>query len=156
LNLQAQIRKTIVLVTHDVTEAVRLGDRIAILSEHARLAQYDTPAAILAKPADAFVAAFIGSGAAIRRLGLETVGSIDLDPIEAAAGNDVAVVRTDQSLYDALDAMLRVQRDSIAVVDDRGRRVGALTWSAIMREPPPPPAQAPPTSAPADHAGGRR
>jgi osmoprotectant transport system ATP-binding protein len=152
LNLQAQIRKTIVLVTHDVTEAVRLGDRIAMFSEQARLAQYDTPAAILAEPADEFVAAFIGSGAAIRRLRLEPVGSIDLEPIEAAAGNDVAVVRTDQSRYDALDAMLRAQRDSVVVIDAHGRRVGALTWSAIMQEPPPRPAQAPPNSTPAHHA----
>jgi osmoprotectant transport system ATP-binding protein len=141
LNLQAQIRKTVVLVTHDVTEAVRLGDRIAVLGEHARLAQYDTPAAILAEPADAFVASFIGSGAAIRRLRLEPVGSIDLEPIEtgdsaaAAAENAVAVVRTDQSLYDALDVMLRAQQDRAAVVDAQGRPVGTLTWSAILREP---------------------
>jgi osmoprotectant transport system ATP-binding protein len=199
LNLQAQIRKTIVLVTHDVTEAVRLGDRIAILSEQARLAQYDTPAAILAEPADAFVAAFIGSGAAIRRLRLEPVGSLDLEPVEVVsarsqarphaapgeqaraapsravlvddngavlrwlhpaagnnAGNDLAAVRTDQSLYDALDAMLRAQHDSVVVIDAQGHPVGALTWSAIMREPPPRPAQVPPTSAPAHHTGGPR
>ncbi len=200
LNLQAQIRKTIVLVTHDVTEAVRLGDRIAILSEHARLAQYDTPAAILAEPADEFVASFIGSGAAIRRLRLETVGSLGLEPVEVVharphatpgeqthaaagravlvddngtvlrwlrpttgndAGNDIAVVRTDQSRYDALDAMLRAQQDSVVVLDAQGHPVGTLTWSAIMREPPvreppPRPAQAPPASAPARHAGGQR
>jgi osmoprotectant transport system ATP-binding protein len=157
LNLQAQIRKTIVLVTHDVTEAIRLGDRIAILSEQARLAQYDTPAAILAEPADEFVTSFIGSGAAIRRLHLEPVGSLDLEPVEVvAAGYDAAVVRTDQSLYDALDAMLHAQHDRVVVIDAQGHPVGALTWSAIMREPPPRPAQAPPTSAPAHRAGGPR
>ena len=157
LNLQAQIRKTIVLVTHDVTEAIRLGDRIAILSDHARLAQYDTPAAILAEPADEFVAAFIGSGAAIRRLRLEPVGSMDLEPIEVIdAAPDVAVVRADQSLYDALDTMLRAQRDSVVVINAQGQRVGALTWSAIMREPPSHPSQEPPTAAPAHHAGGPR
>jgi osmoprotectant transport system ATP-binding protein len=199
LNLQAQIRKTIVLVTHDVTEAVRLGDRIAILSERAHLAQYDTPAAILAEPANAFVAAFIGSGAAIRRLRLEPVGSLDLEPVEVVharpqarphavpgeparaasrravpvddngtvlrgpqpaagtdTGNDIAVVRTDQSRYDALDAMLRARHDSVVVIDAQGHPVGTLTWSAIMREPPPRPAQAPPTSAPAHHGEGPR
>lgn len=194
LNLQAQIRKTIVLVTHDVTEAIRLGDRIAILGEHARLAQYDTPAAILAEPADAFVAAFIGSGAAIRRLRLEPVGSIDLEPIEVvharphtpyrqacaasnravlvddngtvlrwlrpAAGDDsgtsIAVVRTDQSLYDALDTMLRAQHDRVVVIDASGQPIGTLTWSAIMRETPSRPAQEPPTAAPAHNAGGPR
>jgi len=192
LNLQAQIRKTIVLVTHDVTEAVRLGDRIAILNQQARLAQYDTPAAILAEPADAFVAAFIGSGAAIRRLRLEPVGSTDLEPVEVVRaapggqqaraassravlvdgdgtvlrwlrptdgddpGTSIAVVRTDQSRYDALDAMLRAQHDRVVVIDGQGHPVGALTWSAIMREPPPSSAQAPPNSAPAHHAGGPR
>jgi len=150
LNLQAQIRKTIVLVTHDVTEAVRLGDRIAILSDQARLAQYDTPAAILAEPADEFVAAFIGSGAAIRRLRLEPVGSVDLEPIGDGTGPGIAVVRTDQSRYDALDAMLRAQQDRVVVIDDQGRPVGSLTWSAIMREPPNP------AHAPAHHAGGLR
>jgi len=83
LNLQAKIRKTVILVTHDFTEAVKLGDRIAIFAEQARVAQYDTPAAILAEPADEFVASFVGAGAAIRRLHFEPVGSIDLEPVEA-------------------------------------------------------------------------
>jgi len=82
LNLQAQIRKTVVLVTHDVTEAIKIGDRIAILSDHARLVQYDTPAAILSNPADDFVTTFIGSGAAIRRLQLQRVTESGLEPVE--------------------------------------------------------------------------
>jgi osmoprotectant transport system ATP-binding protein len=70
-------------------------------------------------------------------------------------------VRTDQSRYDALDAMLRARHDSAVVLDTQGHPVGTLTWSAIMREPPvreppPRPGQAPPASAPARHAGGQR
>ena len=60
LRLQEELRKTVVFVTHDIDEAIKLGDRIAILREGGRLAQYDTPAAILEHPADDFVAQFVG------------------------------------------------------------------------------------------------
>jgi osmoprotectant transport system ATP-binding protein len=129
LRLQERIRKTIVLVTHDVTEAVKLGDRIAVFTDGAKLAQFDTPAAILAAPADDFVASFIGTGAAIRRLGLERVGSVPLEPVAATA----ATVRIDQTLYDALDAMLRTGGDRVAVVDADGTAVGSLSWAALSR-----------------------
>jgi len=69
LRLQGELRKTVVFVTHDVDEAIKLGDRIAILREGGVLAQYDTPAAILAKPVDKFVADFVGLDAgAVARL----------------------------------------------------------------------------------------
>ncbi len=70
LRLQKQIKKTIVFVTHDIDEAIKLGDRIAILKEQSHIAQFDTPAQILARPADDFVRDFIGVGAALRRLSL--------------------------------------------------------------------------------------
>jgi len=82
LGLQAQIRKTIVIVTHDIQEAIKLGDRIAIFAEGGRLAQYDTPARILTEPADDFVASFIGAGAAVRGLGLEHVRDLALDAVD--------------------------------------------------------------------------
>jgi osmoprotectant transport system ATP-binding protein len=129
LRLQERIRKTIVLVTHDVTEAVKLGDRIAVFTDGAKLAQFDTPAAILAAPADDFVASFIGSGAAIRRLGLERVDTVELEPVAEAA----ASVRADQTLYDALDAMLRTGTDRVAVLDGDGTPVGSLSWAALAR-----------------------
>jgi osmoprotectant transport system ATP-binding protein len=129
LRLQERIRKTIVLVTHDVTEAVKLGDRIALFTDGAKLAQFDTPAAILAAPADDFVASFIGSGAAIRRLGLERVDTVELEPVAQAP----ASVRTDQTLYDALDAMLRSGSDRVSVVDGDGTPVGSLSWAALAR-----------------------
>ena len=71
LRLQGELRKTVVFVTHDVDEAIKLGDRIAILREGGRLAQYGTPEEILAKPADKFVADFVGlDDGAIARLRL--------------------------------------------------------------------------------------
>ncbi len=71
LRLQEELQKTIVFVTHDVDEAIKMGDRIAILREQSRIAQYDTPEAILAHPANAFVADFLGSGAILTGLNLK-------------------------------------------------------------------------------------
>jgi osmoprotectant transport system ATP-binding protein len=78
LRLQAEIRKTIVFVTHDIDEAIKMGDRIAILREGSRIAQYDTPERILVEPADEFVADFIGRGASLKRLSLSRVRDIEL------------------------------------------------------------------------------
>jgi osmoprotectant transport system ATP-binding protein len=78
LRLQAEIKKTIVFVTHDIDEAIKMGDRIAILGDHSRVAQYDTPERILVDPADEFVADFIGRGASLKRLSLSRVRDIEL------------------------------------------------------------------------------
>ncbi|MDX6382410.1 MAG: osmoprotectant transport system ATP-binding protein, partial [Rubrobacteraceae bacterium] len=77
LRLQAEIKKTIVFVTHDIDEAIKMGDRIAILRTRSRIAQYDTPERILTNPADEFVEDFIGSGASIKRLSLSRVRDIE-------------------------------------------------------------------------------
>ncbi len=78
LRLQETIRKTIVFVTHDIDEAIKMGDRIAILREGSRIAQYDTPARILSAPADDFVADFVGHGASLKRLNLSRVRDVEL------------------------------------------------------------------------------
>jgi len=78
LRLQAEVRKTIVFVTHDIDEAIKMGDRIAILNEGARVAQYDPPERILTAPADDFVAEFIGRGASLKRLNLNHVSDMEL------------------------------------------------------------------------------
>jgi osmoprotectant transport system ATP-binding protein len=131
--LQANIRKTVVIVTHDITEAVKLGDRIAIFAEGGRVAQFDTPARILAEPADEFVASFVGVGAAVRGLSLRRVDELPLAPDSGAPGRPT--VRADQSLLDALDAMLHAHT-GIAAVRDNGRVVGELDWATVVRTPP--------------------
>ena len=68
LDIQATLAKTVVLVTHDIEEAVRLGDRVAVFEQGGRLAQYDTPARVLGAPADDFVAEFVGADRGLRRL----------------------------------------------------------------------------------------
>ncbi|MFC4854846.1 ABC transporter ATP-binding protein [Actinophytocola glycyrrhizae] len=78
LRLQAELHKTIVFVTHDFDEAVKLGDRIAVLGDRSRILQYDTPEAILANPADDTVAGFVGAGASLKQLTLLRVRDIEL------------------------------------------------------------------------------
>lgn len=93
LILQEELQKTIVFVTHDVDEAVKLGDRILILQEGAQIAQYDTPAAILGAPATDFVADFIGAGSRLKQLSLARVRDITLDqPQTCRVGEPVADV----------------------------------------------------------------
>src|SRR6185312_15782449 len=85
--LHRDVGKTIIFVTHDIDEAIQMGDRIAILREGGVLAQYDTPDAILAHPADDFVAQFIGGDRALRRLALRTVGEVPLESHPDAASD---------------------------------------------------------------------
>ncbi|MFL6241056.1 MAG: ABC transporter ATP-binding protein [Actinomycetes bacterium] len=78
LRLQSEVRKTVVFVTHDIEEAVRLGDRIAVLRQGGKLQQYDTPAAILGNPANEFVAEFVGADRGLKRLSVTRVSASDL------------------------------------------------------------------------------
>ncbi len=78
LRIQADLRKTIVFVTHDIDEAIRMGDRIAIFREGGQVAQYDTPERILAEPADDFVREFLGAGSSVKRLSLTRMEEVDV------------------------------------------------------------------------------
>src|SRR4029077_18051408 len=78
LRLQHELRKTVVFVTHDIDEAIKVGNRIAILREGGRLAQYDTPEQILEHPVDDFVADFVGRDRALKALTLRTLGDLEL------------------------------------------------------------------------------
>jgi osmoprotectant transport system ATP-binding protein len=78
IRLQHELRKTIVFVTHDFDEAIKLGDRIVVLRERARIAQFDTPEAILTNPTDDFVSGFVGAGAALKRLNLTRVRDVGI------------------------------------------------------------------------------
>src|SRR5215204_1917999 len=78
LRLQGEIRKTIVFVTHDIDEAIKMGDRIAVLKEGGHLAQYAMPSELLMTPADEFVEQFVGADRALKRLALQRVRDVDL------------------------------------------------------------------------------
>ncbi len=94
LRLQAEIQKTVLFVTHDIDEAIKMGDRIAILKQGGRLAQYATPAELLMAPADDFVEDFVGADRALKRLALMRVRDIDLwEAPLAFVGQSTAEVR---------------------------------------------------------------
>jgi osmoprotectant transport system ATP-binding protein len=137
LRLLYELRKTIVFVTHDIDEALKMGTRIAILRA-GRLVQFDRPEAILAHPADAFVEAFVGSDRALKQLGLLNVARF------VAAGQPPAnapTVGVTSDLRDALSALLTANADTAAVVDVTGTLRGVITLKGIraaLTEPPPP------------------
>ncbi|SDD22518.1 ATP-binding cassette domain-containing protein [Actinokineospora iranica] len=81
LRLQSELGKTIVFVTHDIDEAIKLGDQVAVLRVGGRLAQYDTPAALLAKPVDDFVASFVGRDRGYRALGFLPARQVPIGPV---------------------------------------------------------------------------
>jgi osmoprotectant transport system ATP-binding protein len=94
LRLQASIRKTVLFVTHDIDEAIKMGDRIAIMKQHGRVEQFATPAQILMAPANEFVEDFVGADRALKRLSLLRVGDINLwRAPNAHAGQSTAEVR---------------------------------------------------------------
>ena len=87
LSIQRELRKTIVCVTHDIDEAIKLGDRILILQEGAKIAQYDMPEVILASPANDFVADFVGAGSSLKQLSLARISELELrTPTTATIG----------------------------------------------------------------------
>ncbi|GGM60230.1 ABC transporter [Micromonospora sonchi] len=131
LRLQAEVRKTIVLVTHDLDEAVRLGDRIAVLSEGGRLEQYDRPAALLGSPATPFVREFVGADRGIRRLAVTPVTREVLEPLPADGGAELPAVSLGNSAYDAL-AVLLTSPSGHAVVTEEGRPVGLLRRERVL------------------------
>jgi osmoprotectant transport system ATP-binding protein len=101
LRLQQELRKTIVFVTHDIDEAIKMGDRIAILRDQSRIAQYDTPEAILAHPANAFVEDFLGSGAILKGLNLKRIRDLELSDvptITAPVSRDAVLAAIDKSV----------------------------------------------------------
>jgi osmoprotectant transport system ATP-binding protein len=119
LRLQQEIRKTIVFVTHDIDEAIKMGDRIAILKQQSKIAQYDTPERILTDPADEFVQDFIGSGPSIKRLSLSRVSDIET--------SDWPVARLTDSHDEVKQRLRSTSRDHVLLLDEQekpGRWVG--------------------------------
>src|SRR5262249_12124182 len=130
IRLQAAVRKTIVFVTHDVDEAVRLGDRIAVLSEGGKLEQYDEPATLLAKPANDFVAAFLGADRGIKLLGVTPIPA-DLPPVPLGGPGSAPTIAHTATLREALALLLESRAPYVTVVDGSGRAAGALSAADI-------------------------
>ena len=116
LRLQREVRKTIVFVTHDIDEAIRMGDRIAIMSQGGHLEQYDTPAQLLSDPANDFVVDFLGAERGLKRLALIPVSDVKTEP--------GPVVRPGDSLARARSVAEGAGTDWIVVVTDDGHLLG--------------------------------
>jgi osmoprotectant transport system ATP-binding protein len=128
LRIQNALRKTIIFVTHDIDEAILLSDRIAILREGGVLAQYDSPEAILARPADEFVERFIGADRGLKLLSLKRLDELDLEPLDGAEGPRANGSTT---LRDALSLMITTGSRSVVVVDDGDRPRGVVTLDVL-------------------------
>jgi len=133
LRLQRDLGKTVVLVTHDIDEAVRMGDHVAVFEVGGRLAQFGTPAELLGHPADDFVADFVGSTAGLRRLTVTQIDPAHLEPLDGVNTGDLAgAVDIDATLEEALAALLRDDKQVVGV--RRGATfVGVLTPNGIHR-----------------------
>jgi osmoprotectant transport system ATP-binding protein len=120
LRIQEELRKTIVCVTHDFDEAVKLGDRIVVLDAGARVVQYDTPQEILSNPAEEFVEDFVGAGAALKELTLTRVADVELgDVVTAAVGEPSA------------DAVRRAREAGMAHVVVLDSRLRPVRWPSV-------------------------
>jgi osmoprotectant transport system ATP-binding protein len=127
LDLQKELRKSIVFVTHDIEEAAKLGDRIAVLSKGGVLEQFDTPAEILGRPGTAFVADFVGTDRGVRRLAVVAIEVADLSqPPVVTVGDSIETARSQPSESEAKTAV---------VVDGDGRLLGWVPLTADASGP---------------------
>ncbi|MFD7136632.1 betaine/proline/choline family ABC transporter ATP-binding protein [Streptomyces sp. NPDC059894] len=125
IRLQHELHKTIVFVTHDFDEAIKLGDRIAVLRERSHIAQFDTPEAILTNPADDFVSGFVGAGAALKRLNLTRVRDVEV--------TGYPTVSVEDPLQTVFNQLRTSGTNEILLLDRRGRPYKWLRRGDLMR-----------------------
>ncbi len=129
LALQRRLKKTILFVTHDVDEALRLADKIVVLRD-GQVMQYDTPLQILTNSANEFVRQLVGADDIVRQLGLLRVERV-MRPLDGVTP-DVAIHR-DESLRQALSTFLRSKQDDLGVVDGENRLIGLLNFDDLRQ-----------------------
>ncbi|MER6275398.1 betaine/proline/choline family ABC transporter ATP-binding protein [Streptomyces sp900105245] len=125
IRLQRELHKTIVFVTHDFDEAIKIGDRIAVLRERSHIAQFDTPEAILTNPADDFVSGFVGAGAALKRLNLTRVRDVEM--------RGYPTVTVDTPLQEIFGLLRGSGTNEILLLDRRRRPYKWLRRGDLMR-----------------------
>ena len=130
LRIQENIKKTIVFVTHDIDEAIKMGNKIAILEQGGVLAQYDAPETILANPNSEFVASFVGTDRILKRLSLVRVGDMQLEPANGEA-EDLPLIDGNLTVRDALSEIIG-SGSTKGVVEREGEK-GLLTIDAIEK-----------------------
>jgi osmoprotectant transport system ATP-binding protein len=128
-DLHDRLGTTIVFVTHDIDEAIEVGDRIAVFRTGGHLAQYAVPTELLGRPADEFVEEFLGADRTLRRLSLLPIDSVQLEPADGPT--DGPTLPCTISLRSALDALLTRADERATVVDADGTALGVITVEAI-------------------------
>ncbi|HEX7612246.1 MAG TPA: ABC transporter ATP-binding protein [Candidatus Limnocylindrales bacterium] len=131
LRLQRDLAKTILFVTHDIDEAIKMGDFVAVMEEGGRLAQFGPPDEILAHPASDFVARFVGADRGLKRLSLVTIADLELEPVAASARAELPMFVPSTKLRDALSVLLAADSRGGVALDDEGRPRGFVTVDAI-------------------------
>jgi osmoprotectant transport system ATP-binding protein len=129
LRLQAELAKTILFVTHDIDEAIKMGDLIAVMNAGGRLAQFGPPDEILARPASEFVASLVGADRGLKRLSLRTIADLEPEKIDGARGLPTFAAET--RLRDALSVLLAADTRGGIALDPEGRPRGLVTVDAI-------------------------
>ena len=127
LRLQQQIKKTVIFVTHDIDEAIKMGDRIAVLREGGILAQYGTADELLGHPVDDYVADFVGADRGLKRLSLRRVGDLVGDQPAIRVPADAPAVTADTSARVALSVLFTSSANVLAVTGEDGAPLGAVT-----------------------------
>ena len=131
LKVQRELHKTVLMVTHDVDEAVKMGDRVAVFADGGRLAQYDVPATVLGAPADEFVAEFVGGSRGIKRLAVTRIDPALLESLDGVhAGELGGTIEVSATLEEAMALMMREDRPMVGVTD-RARFLGVLTPNGV-------------------------
>jgi osmoprotectant transport system ATP-binding protein len=126
LRLQSEIRKTVVFVTHDIDEAIKMGDRIAVMRKGGKLAQYATPAELLMFPEGRFVEDFVGADRALKRLALQRVRDVDLWK--------APLVRVGEPVRDARAKVANSDLEYPLLVDADGKPIGWLSERGLRGE----------------------
>jgi osmoprotectant transport system ATP-binding protein len=126
LRLQKRLKKTIMFVTHDIDEAIKMGTLLCILEVGGVLQQFDSPANILSEPANDFVADFVGADRGLKRLNLVRVGDVMRE--------DIKVIQYDQPASKAAETMRESDYDSLLVIDDQHKLIGYLTLEAAQKK----------------------
>jgi osmoprotectant transport system ATP-binding protein len=133
LRLQRELGKTVLLVTHDIDEAVKMGDKVAVFAAGGRLAQYDEPAAILGAPADDFVSEFVGGSRGLRRLSVTRIDPSYLEPMDGVSASALAgTVDVDATLEDVLALVMREDKEMVGVTEG-AKFLGVLSPNGVHR-----------------------
>jgi osmoprotectant transport system ATP-binding protein len=131
IHIQRSMRKTVVFVTHDIDEAVMVGDRICLLQMQAQIAQYDTPEAILTRPASDYVAEFLGRERLVRRMSVVHVDALTLEHPASGPQAGEPRIPANSTLSEAFAAALASPTEHAAVFDGE-RYVGTFTAASLL------------------------